>query len=70
MHLDPSEAAAVWAYELDWRPLPVFQPYIAWTQDLDERNAEAVASRTARSASCARTWTRSGAIRPWSRPRR
>ncbi len=44
VHLDPSETAAIWAYELDWQPLPIFQPYIAWTPELDERNAEAVAS--------------------------
>ncbi|HYU59183.1 MAG TPA: hypothetical protein VEK39_00345 [Solirubrobacterales bacterium] len=44
VHVDPSEAAAVWAYQLDWRPLPVFQSYVAWTEDLDERNAEVVAA--------------------------
>ena len=44
VHVDPSEAAAVWAHELDWSPLPVFQPYMAWTEDLDRRNAEAMAS--------------------------
>jgi hypothetical protein len=43
VHVDPSEAAAAWAYGLDWRPLPVFQPYIAWTPELDRRNAEALA---------------------------
>ena len=45
VHVDPSEAAAAWAYDLDWLPLPVFQPYVAWTTDLDDRNAEVVASR-------------------------
>lgn len=44
VHVDPSETSAVWAHELDWRPLPVFQPYAAWTPELDERNAEMVAS--------------------------
>jgi hypothetical protein len=44
VHVDPSEAAAAWAYGLDWHPLPVFQPYAAWTPDLDRRNADAVAS--------------------------
>ncbi len=44
VHVDPSETAAAWAYELDWKPLPIFQPYIAWTPELDRRNAEAVAS--------------------------
>lgn len=44
VHIDPSEAAAAWAYDLDWHPLPVFQPYAAWTEELDQRNADAVAS--------------------------
>jgi hypothetical protein len=44
VHLDPSETAAVWAHELDWDPLPIFQPYIAWTPELDRRNAEALAA--------------------------
>jgi hypothetical protein len=44
VHVDPSEAAAAWAYGLDWGPLPVFQPYGAWTTDLDELNAETLAS--------------------------
>ena len=44
VHLDPSEAAAIWAHELDWEPLPIYQPYIAWTPELDLRNADALAS--------------------------
>lgn len=39
VHVDPSEAALAWAYDLDWRPLPLFQSYTAWTPELDERNA-------------------------------
>jgi len=41
--IDPWEVGAVWAYYLDWEPLPVFQPYAAYTASLDEVNAEAVA---------------------------
>jgi hypothetical protein len=44
VHIDPSEVAAAWAYRLDWHPLPSFQPYSAWTPELDEQNAEAIAS--------------------------
>ena len=44
VHIDPSEAGAAWAYRLEWRPLPVFQTYSAWTADLDRRNASALAS--------------------------
>jgi hypothetical protein len=44
VHVDPGEVGAVWAYDLDWLPIPVFQPYAAWTEALDRRNAEALAS--------------------------
>jgi hypothetical protein len=44
VHVDPSEAAVAWANGFEWRPLPVFQPYMAWTEGLDDRNADAVAS--------------------------
>jgi hypothetical protein len=44
IHADPAEVAAIWAYGLDWAPLPVFQPYLAWTSELDRRNAERLAS--------------------------
>jgi len=44
VHVEPGEVAVLWAHRLDWRPLPAFQPYVAWTPELDEQNAEAVAS--------------------------
>ena len=44
VHVDPSETAVAWAHDLDWRPLPLFQPYGAWTSELDDRNADALAS--------------------------
>ncbi len=40
----PWEVALVWAYGLDWRPLPVIQDYSAYTPELDRSNAEALAS--------------------------
>jgi hypothetical protein len=40
--IDPWEISVAWAYELDWKPLPVFQNYSAYTRKLDELNAEAV----------------------------
>ena len=43
VHVDPSEASAVWAYGFEWQPLPVFQPYAAWTAGLDDWNADATA---------------------------
>jgi hypothetical protein len=42
--VEPWEAAAAWAYRLDWRPLPIFQNYSAYTPTLDRVNAEAVES--------------------------
>jgi hypothetical protein len=47
VHVDPAEVGVVWAHELDWRPLPVYQPYVAWTEELDRRNAEALGSARA-----------------------
>jgi len=41
--VEPWEAGVAWAYDLDWRPLPVFQNYLAYTAALDELNADAVA---------------------------
>jgi hypothetical protein len=41
--LDPWEIGVAWAYDLDWSPLPVFQNYSAYTEALDELNADAVA---------------------------
>lgn len=40
--VEPWEAGAAWAYELDWRPLPVFQNYSAYTPALDRLNAAMV----------------------------
>ena len=42
--VQPWEAGIAWAYDLDWRPVPVFQTYQAYTSDLDHRNADALAS--------------------------
>ncbi len=44
VHIEPWEAGLVWAYDLDWEPLPVFQEYAAYTGELDELNADALAS--------------------------
>lgn len=40
--VEPWEIGAAWAYGLDWRPLPVFQNYSAYTPALDRLNAGAV----------------------------
>ena len=36
----PWEIALIWAYELDYDPLPVIQDYIAYTPKLDQLNAD------------------------------
>jgi hypothetical protein len=40
----PTEISLAWAYDLNWRPLPVFQPYAGYTPLLDDRNADALES--------------------------
>ena len=40
--VEPWEIAAAWAYDLDWRPLPIFQNYSAYTSELDRLNAAAI----------------------------
>lgn len=48
VHVDPWETSTMWAFpELDWRPLPVFHSYSAYTAALDERNAEALTGKGA-----------------------
>jgi len=42
--IDPWEITVAWAYELDWAPLPVFQNYSAYTEELDRLNAAEVSS--------------------------
>ena len=41
-HIDPLDSGLAWAYDLPWRPIPIFQSYSAYTSDLDERNADAL----------------------------
>lgn len=43
VHIDPWETSAVWAYGFNWRPEPVFQSYLAYSPNLDQLNAEALA---------------------------
>lgn len=37
--IEPWEITVAWAYQLDWKPLPVFQNYQDYTQQLDRLNA-------------------------------
>jgi hypothetical protein len=42
--VEPWEAEVAWTYGLDWKPLPVFQNYSAYTSTLDRLNAAAIES--------------------------
>ncbi len=42
VQIDPWEIGIAWAYDLNWRPLPVAQTYSAYTPGLDELNAAAL----------------------------
>ena len=45
VHIFPQEAAAAWSQpSLDWRPLPIFQAYQAYTPALTEQNADVLRS--------------------------
>jgi hypothetical protein len=43
--VDPDETSAIWAYRLRWRPHPLIQSYLATDHELDQFNAEALATR-------------------------
>lgn len=42
VQIDPFDTGVVWAYELAWGPVPVFQTYAAFTPALDQLNADAL----------------------------
>jgi hypothetical protein len=42
VQVDPWETSVAWAYDLDWRPVPVFLPMSAYTPYLDQLNADTV----------------------------
>ena len=50
VQIDPWEIGMAWAYDLNWRPLPVAQTYSAYTSGLDGRNATALEGATAPAA--------------------
>lgn len=40
--VDPWETTLAWAYNFNWRPVPIFQAYVAYTATLDQLNADAI----------------------------
>jgi len=44
VHMDPHLALMAWIYDLDWRPVPIFQAYSAYTPELDRTDADTLAS--------------------------
>jgi hypothetical protein len=47
VHVEPYATDAIWAYGLDWRPLPVFQENVVDTTSLDARNVGVLRSAAA-----------------------
>ncbi|MFV0493654.1 hypothetical protein [Mycobacterium sp.] len=43
VHVDPYQTSVVWAYDLAWRPAPMFATYSAYTPELDKLNADTLA---------------------------
>jgi hypothetical protein len=41
--VDPWESTLAWAYDLNWKPVPAFQSYVAYTGQLDSLNASVLA---------------------------
>lgn len=50
VQIDPWETTLAWTYGLDWRPVPVFQLYAAYTPYLDQVNTDALSGPTAPTA--------------------
>ena len=46
VHIEPFNTSVVWAYQLRWDPVPVFQSYAAYTDALDRLNARELDSAT------------------------
>ncbi|CAM4078934.1 hypothetical protein MB901379_02145 [Mycobacterium basiliense] len=44
VHIDPDETSAVWAYDLAWRPAPIFQTYSVYTPALDKLNSDTLSA--------------------------
>lgn len=44
VHVDPIDVNLAWAYQLQWKPVPVLQSYSAYTPFLDELNADSLRS--------------------------
>jgi hypothetical protein len=44
VHVDPHETTLAWAFDLEWKPVPVFQRYLAYTARSDRGNARALES--------------------------
>jgi hypothetical protein len=44
VHIDAAETSAVWAYDMAWRPTPVFQVHQAYTPALDDLNSQSLAN--------------------------
>ncbi|MFL6163689.1 MAG: hypothetical protein ACJ74U_15900 [Jatrophihabitantaceae bacterium] len=69
--VDPWETTLVWAYDLNWRPAPAFQGYVAYTAQLDALDAASITDAPADQEILRATGTHSidGRNRLWDPPR-
>lgn len=42
VHIVPQDMSLLWAHDLDWQPLPVFDPFTSYHPSQDRRNADAL----------------------------
>jgi len=69
VHIDPYDASAAFAYDLDWEPIPIVQSYAAFNPWLDAVNAEAIAGPAAPEAILRHsTWPVDGRNTIWESP--
>jgi hypothetical protein len=66
--VDPYEVGAAWAYDLNWSPVPVLQPYSAYEPELDAMNAAHLLA-TPRMAVLREESVIDGRLQLWDSPR-
>jgi hypothetical protein len=68
VHTDPGDMGTIWSNGLVWGPAPVFPPYAAYTDHLDDLNADALADADGPTAVLSRTEAIDGRNPRWESP--
>lgn len=68
VHTDPGDMGTIWSNGLAWDPAPVFPPYAAYTDHLDDLNADALADAEGPTAVLSRTEAIDGRNPRWESP--